>query len=69
MKAKIVTMPGDGIGVEVVAEGVKVLQAVAEKYDHQFAFENVLIGGSAMDVTGEPLPQATLDACKQAKIK
>jgi 3-isopropylmalate dehydrogenase len=66
MKAKIVTMPGDGIGVEVVAESVQVLQAIAEKYDHQFTFENVLIGGSAMDATGEPLPQATLDACQQA---
>ncbi|MCP4542250.1 MAG: 3-isopropylmalate dehydrogenase [Chloroflexi bacterium] len=66
MKAKIVTMPGDGIGVEVVAEGVKVLQTIAKKYEHQFTFENVLIGGSAMDATGEPLPQATLDACKQA---
>jgi 3-isopropylmalate dehydrogenase len=66
MKAKIVTLPGDGIGVEVVAEGVKVLQAIAEKYDHQFTFEHALIGGSAMDATGEPLPQATLDACKQA---
>jgi 3-isopropylmalate dehydrogenase len=66
MKAKIVTMPGDGIGVEVVAEGVRVLQAIAEKYEHQFTFEHVLIGGSAMDATGEPLPQATLDACQQA---
>ncbi len=66
MKAKIVTLPGDGIGVDVVAEGVKVLKAVAERYGHQFTFESALIGGSAMDATGEPLPQATLDACKQA---
>jgi len=66
MKAKIVTMPGDGIGVEVVAEGVKVLKAVAEKYGHTFTFESALIGGSAMDATGDPFPQATLDACLQA---
>ncbi len=66
MKAKIVTLPGDGIGVEVVAEGVKVLKAVAEQYDHQFTFEQALIGGCAMDATGEPLPAATLDACKSA---
>ncbi len=66
MQANIVTIPGDGIGVEVVAEGVKVLKAVAEKYGHTFTFENHLIGGCAMDATGEPLPAATLDACKKA---
>jgi 3-isopropylmalate dehydrogenase len=66
MEAKFVTLPGDGIGVEVVAEGVKALKSVAKKYDHRFKFENGLIGGCAMDATGEPLPQATLEACKQA---
>jgi 3-isopropylmalate dehydrogenase len=66
MKATIVTLPGDGIGVEVVAEGVKVLQAVAERYDHTFTFHQHLIGGCAMDATGNPLPDETLDACRQA---
>jgi 3-isopropylmalate dehydrogenase len=66
VKANIVTLPGDGIGVEVVAEGVKVLRAVEKKYGHQFAFENRLIGGCAMDALGEPLPEATLEACKRA---
>ena len=66
MEAKFVTLPGDGIGVEVVAEGVKALKSVAKKYDHRFTFENELIGGCAMDATSEPLPQATLEACKQA---
>ncbi|MBN1876968.1 MAG: 3-isopropylmalate dehydrogenase [Anaerolineae bacterium] len=66
MQANIVTIPGDGIGVEVVAEGVKVLKAVAEKYGHMFTFENYLIGGCAIDATGEPLPAVTLDACRQA---
>ena len=66
MHANIVTIPGDGIGVDVVAEGVKVLQAVAAKFGHTFTFENHLIGGCAIDATGEPLPASTLDACKRA---
>jgi 3-isopropylmalate dehydrogenase len=66
MKAMIVTLPGDGIGVEVVAEGVKVLQAVAETYGHTFTFQQHLIGGSAMDATGNPLPDETLEACRGA---
>ncbi|MCX7681962.1 MAG: 3-isopropylmalate dehydrogenase [Anaerolineae bacterium] len=66
MKAKIVTLPGDGIGPEVVAEGIKVLQAVAERYGHQFEFEEHLIGGVAIDATGQALTEETLQACKQA---
>ncbi len=66
MKATIATLPGDGIGVEVVAEGVKVLQAVAEKYDHRFTFEHHLIGACAIDATGTSLPDETLAACQQA---
>jgi 3-isopropylmalate dehydrogenase len=66
MKATIVTLPGDGIGVEVVSEGVKVLQAVAEKYNHTFTFEKYLLGACAIDATGTPLPDETLTACKQA---
>ena len=66
MQANIVTIPGDGIGVEVVAEGVKVLKAVAAKFSHTFTFENHLIGGCAIDATGEPLPASTLAACKRA---
>lgn len=66
MKANIVTLPGDGIGVEVVAEGVKVLSAVAERYGHTFSFEPHLIGGAAIDATGDPLPAATLAACQAA---
>jgi 3-isopropylmalate dehydrogenase len=66
MQANIVTIPGDGIGVDVVAEGVKVLKAVAVKYGHAFTFENHLIGGCAIDAMGDPLPASTLDACKGA---
>ena len=63
MNLKIALLPGDGIGPEVTAEAVKVLQAVAARYDHDFAFHEYLIGGAALRATGEPLPAATLDGC------
>jgi 3-isopropylmalate dehydrogenase len=66
MQKNIVTLPGDGIGVEVVAEGVKVLQAVAQAYGHNFNFEEHLMGGCAIDALGNPLPDSTLDACRKA---
>jgi 3-isopropylmalate dehydrogenase len=65
--AHIVTLPGDGIGPQVVAEGVKVLGVVAEAYGHSFAFEEALIGGGALDATGSPLPEGTLEACQRAQ--
>jgi 3-isopropylmalate dehydrogenase len=64
MKAKIVVLAGDGVGPEVVAEARKVLEAVASKRGHELSFENHLIGGIAIDETGDPLPEATLKACK-----
>ncbi|MGC9467026.1 MAG: 3-isopropylmalate dehydrogenase [Anaerolineae bacterium] len=66
MQATIITLPGDGIGVEVVAEGVKTLRAIADIYGHAFGFEERLIGGAAMDMTGQPLPAETLRACGDA---
>jgi 3-isopropylmalate dehydrogenase len=64
MQAKITILPGDGIGPEVVAEGVKLLQAVAAQFGHTFEFTECLIGGIAIDQTGNPLPDATLAACR-----
>ncbi|MGN6234840.1 3-isopropylmalate dehydrogenase [Dyella sp.] len=66
MKAHIVTLSGDGVGPEVTAAAVAVLEAVAEHYDHRFTFEEHLIGGCAIDATGEPLPAASLAACQKA---
>ena len=66
MKAKIVVLAGDGVGPEVVAEARKVLEAIASRHGHEFSFENQLIGGIAIDETGDPLPEATLTACKGA---
>ena len=65
-KYNICLLPGDGIGPEIIAEGVKVLNTVGAKYDTEFACEESLIGGAAIDAAGEPLPQATLDAAKAA---
>lgn len=66
MKARIVTLPGDGVGPEVTAAAVAVLEAVATHYEHAFAFDEHLIGGAAIDATGEPLPASALEACKAA---
>ncbi len=64
MHAKIAVLPGDGIGPEVVAEGVKALQAVGAAYGHTFEFTAGLIGGIAIDETGNPLPDETLALCR-----
>ncbi|MDO4183202.1 MAG: 3-isopropylmalate dehydrogenase [Coriobacteriia bacterium] len=60
----ICLLPGDGIGPEIIAEGVKVLNAVGAKYDTTFTYTEALIGGCAIDATGNPLPQETLDAAQ-----
>lgn len=66
MKYKIAVLPGDGIGVEIVPEAVKVLQAVAEKFAHEFHFTEALVGGAAYDALGHPLPPETLALCKNS---
>jgi 3-isopropylmalate dehydrogenase len=58
----ISVIPGDGIGPEVTAQGVRVLQAVGERFGHRFATSEHLAGGAALDVHGVPLPAATLAA-------
>ncbi|MBO9318606.1 MAG: 3-isopropylmalate dehydrogenase [Chloroflexus sp.] len=66
MQAVIAVLPGDGIGPEVVAEGLKVLRAVASRFGHQFTFHEALIGGCAIDATGNPLPTETVAVCRAA---
>ena len=61
---KICCLPGDGIGPEVIAEGKKVLAAVGKRAGVEFAFEDHLIGGAAIDACGDPLPAETLAAAK-----
>ena len=64
MDANIVLLPGDGIGPEIIAQARRVLDAVAEKFGHTFSMSEHPIGGNAIDDFGDPLPQATIDACK-----
>ncbi len=66
MSKKILILPGDGIGPEIVAEAVKVLDALRGQHGLQMETEEGLVGGAAYDATGHPLPQATLDAARQA---
>ena len=64
MKKTIAIVPGDFIGPEVIAETTLVLKAIASKYNHEFEFIEACAGGAAIDMYGEPLPQASIDICK-----
>ncbi|HEU0302564.1 MAG TPA: 3-isopropylmalate dehydrogenase [Longimicrobium sp.] len=66
MDATIAVLGGDGIGPEVAAQGVRALRAVAERWGHRFTFREALIGGCAIDATGDPLPEETLAVCHEA---
>lgn len=66
MHATIAVLPGDGIGVDVTAEAVKVLKTVAETYGHQFSFPTGLVGGVAIDETGTALPPEALALCRES---
>jgi 3-isopropylmalate dehydrogenase len=60
----IVVLPGDGVGPEVTSAAVDVLRVIGDFYGHTFKFHEHLVGGAAIDACGDPLPQATIDACK-----
>ncbi len=64
MNYKITVLPGDGIGPDIIAEALKVLELIGEKYGHSFSFTEADLGGIAIDRHGEPLPQVTVDTCK-----
>lgn len=66
MQAKVAILAGDGIGPEVTAEGVRVLQAVGERFGHEWLLEPGAIGGNAIDATGSPLPPETVELCLQS---
>ena len=66
VQAKIVLLPGDGIGPEIVEQAKVVLEATANKFGHTFNFESHLMGGCAIDATGSALPDETLSACRDA---
>ncbi len=66
MDFKIAVIPGDGIGPDIVREALKVLDKVASCYGHHFSYETLLAGGVAIDETGAPLPEETLEKAKAA---
>ena len=64
MEYRIAVLPGDGVGPEVIAEGLKVLHVLEELYDLRFTLQHGLVGGAAIDALGDPLPEATLQLCQ-----
>ena len=66
MKKTIVLLPGDGIGPEVTGAAATVLKECAREFHHQFEFHEHPVGGAAIELTGTPLPNATIDACLTA---
>ncbi len=66
MNKKIALIPGDGVGPEVVKQGVKVLKSISKKFNIDFEYEELLLGGTAIDKIGHPLPKKTLEVCKKS---
>jgi len=66
MDKKIAILSGDGIGPEVMAQAIQVLNAVATKYNHHFTYCNADVGACAIDRCGDPLPETTLETCFNA---
>ncbi|MBQ9654491.1 MAG: 3-isopropylmalate dehydrogenase [Prevotella sp.] len=66
MKLKIAILPGDGIGPEIMKQGVAVMDAIAAKCGHEFEYEEALVGACAIEACGDPYPAATHDVCMRA---
>lgn len=66
MDKKIAVIMGDGIGPEVTTQAMRVLDAIAERYSHHFTYEHGLMGADAIDKTGSPLPEQTLEICRRS---
>jgi len=66
MKLKIAVLPGDGIGPEIMKQGVAVLNAIAAKCGHEFQYEEALVGACAIEACGDAYPAATHDVCMRA---
>ena len=66
MQKKIAVIMGDGIGPEVTQQSIKILDAIAQQFDHRFYFTYCLMGAAAIDKTGTPLPDETLEICLES---
>ena len=66
MKLKIAVLAGDGIGPEIMVQGVAVMDAVAEKFGHEVEYKEAICGAHAIDVVGDPFPDETFRICQEA---
>lgn len=66
MKLNIAVLAGDGIGPEISVQGVAVMQAVGQRFGHEFTFNDALVGAAAIDAVGDPFPEATYETCRTA---
>jgi len=66
MKLKIAVLPGDGIGPEIMKQGVAVMDAIAEKFGHEVEYKEAICGAHAIDEVGDPFPEETFQTCKAA---
>ena len=66
MKAKIAVLPGDGIGPEIMEQGVAVMKAVCKKFGHDFSYTYAICGADAIDKVGDPFPEETFKTCMDA---
>lgn len=66
MKLKIAVLPGDGIGPEIMRQGVAVMDAIAEKFGHEVEYKEAICGAHAIDLVGDPFPEETFLTCKDA---
>jgi 3-isopropylmalate dehydrogenase len=66
MNLKIAVLPGDGIGPEIMKQGVAVMDAIAKKFGHEVSYKEALCGAHAIDAVGDPFPEETFQICKDA---
>ncbi len=66
MKKNIAVIEGDGIGPEVTRQSIRVLNSIADTFNHEFSYTQCLMGADAIDRTGNPLPDETIEICKKS---
>jgi 3-isopropylmalate dehydrogenase len=66
MKLRIAVLSGDGIGPEIMKQGIAVMDAIARKFNHEFTYQEAICGAHAIDEVGDPYPEATHQVCMQA---
>ena len=66
MKLRIAVLPGDGIGPEIMRQGVAVMDAIAAKFGHQVEYHEAICGAHAIDLVGDPFPDDTFQTCMEA---